>query len=676
MSNILWLGLALVGLMLVVYLVVKLTRRGETAALSDLSATAPPVPRYGDEIRPGGDRLPLDHLAPAPDPAPAPAPFPAPSPPSAPLRPAPDYGVEPPSPRLPPSPRPVRPPVPAEPPDARPLRAPGSMRPPRSSPSQPGPGPRSGPAGPTTPGGLPAPARRPPASRPPAPTGPPSSAAAEPLVRARVGKRDDTWRPTPREASPADQDDAADRFGSSRAVPKYVPGIDELRPPVPGPGDGADHGGRPPAARAPAGAPAEGARPPAPERARPAKSASVIDFTGSRRGPAPGGPGRPVKGRPLTPPSPGRRAGGHPIAPPAGAAGPAGGPPTEPGTPTPAAADAAVTPPAPEPEAGQARVVAPEVVAPEVVAPEVVAPEVVEPEVVAPEVVVAGAAETDAPAFEAVSDPVDAEVEPDAEVDGDDVVIDLRDGAPEPAGPAPEGVADDVVIDLRDGVAAPEPAADDVVIDLRDEAPAPPRVEFEPEDDQVDQILHALVRRARERRVAIADVAVELVEQAELEDRDIDDVLADLVENTPGDGEELVLYNRSVPSRPGRLVDLDSLGVEEKKRIIVRVLCLLVALQEESNAETAAARSAAEGEPPTGTDTDAGVEGGTVTEAAGGSEAQGADPAAGAPAPAGTAGDGWAPTESAWPVPLDDPEGGTGGDDDLPDRRLLRGWHT
>jgi hypothetical protein len=356
-----------------------------------------------------------------------------------------------------------------------------------------------------------------------------------------------------------------------------------------------------------------------------------------------------VKGRPLTPP-PGRRPGGHPIAPPAAAG---------------AASTAAVAGSAPG-DAGTAAPTTPP------------AAEVVEPETVsAPAEVGAEAMVEPAPA-PAPAPGAGAGAEPES--GADDVVIDLRDEAPAAPVEAPGPVADDVVIDLRDDVpvapaaaAEPEavPVADEVVIDLRDDAvavPAPPRVEFEPEDDQVDQILQALVRRARERRVAIADVAVELVEQAELEDRDIDDVLADLVENSPGDGEELVLYNRSVPSRPGRLVDLDSLGVEEKKRIIVRVLCLLVALQEESNAETAASRTAVDPDAPT----DAGAEG----ETGDGGDAGTSDGAAAEAAPAGPGEGEWASTESAWPVPLNDPESGTGGDDDLPDRRLLRGWHT
>jgi hypothetical protein len=164
--------------------------------------------------------------------------------------------------------------------------------------------------------------------------------------------------------------------------------------------------------------------------------------------------------------------------------------------------------------------------------------------------------------------------------------------APEPAEPARAAAA-----------AEPEP-----VIDLTEPPPTPaatvvPPVSVEPDDEHVDQILRALVRLARERHVAVADVAVELVEQAELEDRDIDEVLADLVAKSPTgepvddaitivEEDDVEIYDVDSAHRAGRLVNLDELDTTEKKRIIVRVLCLLVALQESSGERRARESSA------------------------------------------------------------------------------------
>ena len=107
--------------------------------------------------------------------------------------------------------------------------------------------------------------------------------------------------------------------------------------------------------------------------------------------------------------------------------------------------------------------------------------------------------------------------------------------------------------------------------------------------DPVDHVLHALINRAKERKVGIAQVAAELIDQANLEDKEVDEVLAELVgitggtdaTSTSGKLTELTLFNDSVPRRPGQLLDFANLGPQEKKLALVRVLCLLVALQEE-----------------------------------------------------------------------------------------------
>jgi len=135
----------------------------------------------------------------------------------------------------------------------------------------------------------------------------------------------------------------------------------------------------------------------------------------------------------------------------------------------------------------------------------------------------------------------------------------------------------------------------------------PPPVQFvlepEPEADPVDHILKALVNRAKAQQVGIAEVAAELVEQANLEDRDIDEVLADLVERVDEDEEqvnpaarleELTFFNESVPRRPGQITDYDRLDKAAKKKVIIRVLCLLVAMQEDNRLKPSDPRSEAE----------------------------------------------------------------------------------
>ncbi|MBI2706523.1 MAG: hypothetical protein HYX32_14715 [Actinobacteria bacterium] len=135
-----------------------------------------------------------------------------------------------------------------------------------------------------------------------------------------------------------------------------------------------------------------------------------------------------------------------------------------------------------------------------------------------------------------------------------------------------------------------EPAAPAVV------APVAPR-------DAVDHVLQALIGRAQERKVALAQVAAELVEQANLEDREIDEVLGDLIAVAPEEREnvdpnerleELTMFNDAVPKRPGQINAFDSLGSAEKKRVIIRVLCLLVALQEDYKLQPAEPASEAE----------------------------------------------------------------------------------
>ncbi len=103
----------------------------------------------------------------------------------------------------------------------------------------------------------------------------------------------------------------------------------------------------------------------------------------------------------------------------------------------------------------------------------------------------------------------------------------------------------------------------------------------------MDHVLQALINRARFKQVGVEEVATELVERADLRGEAVSDVLAELVGRAddqvvdPDRSSELVLFNDAVPSRPGQLTDFAKLNPADKKRIIIRVLCLLVARSED-----------------------------------------------------------------------------------------------
>ncbi|MCC5952515.1 MAG: hypothetical protein JJU45_10525 [Acidimicrobiia bacterium] len=129
-----------------------------------------------------------------------------------------------------------------------------------------------------------------------------------------------------------------------------------------------------------------------------------------------------------------------------------------------------------------------------------------------------------------------------------------------------------------------------------------PVAHLEEDDDAspMDLVVNALIQRASERQVGVAQVAAELVERADLEDREVDEVLLDLVETDNGDVRaddrisELTLFNNEVPRRPGELTQFSELTGADKKRVIVRVLCLLVATAEDNKLAPQSPRSDAE----------------------------------------------------------------------------------
>jgi hypothetical protein len=182
----------------------------------------------------------------------------------------------------------------------------------------------------------------------------------------------------------------------------------------------------------------------------------------------------------------------------------------------------------------------------------------------------------------------------------------------EPAATEPAAAASAPETSVEATATEPEPTPtltlvnDDTVIDLEAPAEDPDEaawrsVTLEPEPDAVDHVLQALINRARFKQVGVEEVATELVERADLRGEEVSDVLAELVgradDQDPSRSSELVLFNDEVPSRPGQLTDFARLSPADKKRIIIRVLCLLVARSEDqqlpprSSGEGTAARS-------------------------------------------------------------------------------------
>jgi len=215
-------------------------------------------------------------------------------------------------------------------------------------------------------------------------------------------------------------------------------------------------------------------------------------------------------------------------------------------------------------------------------------PEPAQPEVTEPAVV----AVTESPVQEAT----ERAVEPGASVSVEpEVVVDELEHEPSSSRGDTEATTGDTVPSLAPDVQAQSPAPDNGSVAQVQPAPAP--------RDAVDHVLQALIARAQERKVALAQVAAELVEQANLEDREIDEVLGDLIAVAPEEREnvdpnqrleELTMFNEAVPKRPGQINAFDQLASAEKKRVIIRVLCLLVALQEDYKLQPSEPASEAE----------------------------------------------------------------------------------
>lgn len=200
------------------------------------------------------------------------------------------------------------------------------------------------------------------------------------------------------------------------------------------------------------------------------------------------------------------------------------------------------------------------------------------------------------------------EPEPVAEVEPEPVV---EDAEPEVA------VAASAVVEPADHAEPepePEPAAEaeaesaatspEAVVVLEEDGE--PVVILEPTEDQakesVDSVLQALIERVAATNQEVADAAAELVDRAGLDAGEVAEVLAELVERADGDelerDQELTLFSDQVPSRPGRLGHFANLPDKQKRLVIIRVLCLLVARSDEQR-EARVEEVAAEDDSPT-----------------------------------------------------------------------------
>ena len=133
----------------------------------------------------------------------------------------------------------------------------------------------------------------------------------------------------------------------------------------------------------------------------------------------------------------------------------------------------------------------------------------------------------------------------------------------------------------------PVPESDqpiDPVIVLTNDAVVAPRAEIDRDQStNVDDVVSALIERVR--NSASNDL---LTVVSEMVDRDLDadqmeEVLSHLVERERAQPrrDELTLSGPDVPQRPGRLSAFGDMGEGEKRRVIIRVLCLLIARSED-----------------------------------------------------------------------------------------------
>lgn len=149
----------------------------------------------------------------------------------------------------------------------------------------------------------------------------------------------------------------------------------------------------------------------------------------------------------------------------------------------------------------------------------------------------------------------------------------------------------------------PSRQSGEAVIELGDDGEAVIVLGGSAGDPTVDRIASELAREVGLTDDDLAEVAAELAqtngglaEAAAL----LDELIAD-PKPDPSEGAELTLFSEEAPRRPGRFTDLNALSPVERRRVIIRVLCLLVARSDDDVAAAAdAARAKAWAGPPPG----------------------------------------------------------------------------
>jgi hypothetical protein len=180
-----------------------------------------------------------------------------------------------------------------------------------------------------------------------------------------------------------------------------------------------------------------------------------------------------------------------------------------------------------------------------------------------------------------VAGPVDVAGEPEdgEDDDSDGKVIDLRDEvvAAEAVGALFDAVEGEILEEIE------VPDDDAVVIDLSDRVNTRSmtrRRSLKPEPEgEVDEVVRALIDRVRSSKRDLVAVVSEIVEH-DLDHEQMEIVLTQLVEKQNRSRprqQELVLSGDDVPARPGRLSAFADMSEAERRRVIIRVLCLLVA---------------------------------------------------------------------------------------------------
>jgi hypothetical protein len=135
----------------------------------------------------------------------------------------------------------------------------------------------------------------------------------------------------------------------------------------------------------------------------------------------------------------------------------------------------------------------------------------------------------------------------------------------------------------------PEPDTDTetvptlVVHHLEADHPASEPAPVEETPTGVEGVVTALIERVRTSDDDMVSVVSEMIEQ-DLDTEQMEEVLTELVErdrSARADRDELTLSGPDVPQRPGRLSAFADMPEAQKRRVIIRVLCLLIARSEE-----------------------------------------------------------------------------------------------